>query len=122
MSIVNRVSDYLIYIGIGIVVLAAIVIAAESGVSKDEFSLWYGFMMFSAFLFGQFILTSRRYWKLRPFRMWTSIAAIGHTGAFICAVRSGLYLGAWGWIICVTIEAAVLMGARAMLMRNDLMK
>jgi hypothetical protein len=117
MSSANRTRDYFIYIGISVLVLAGIVISAISGVPKDTFSRWYAFIMFSTLLFGQFVLSSQRYWKQSSFWVWTGVAALGHSAAFTWIVRSGLHLGIWGWIICVTIETAVLMAARATLSR-----
>jgi peptidoglycan/LPS O-acetylase OafA/YrhL len=114
----NRIRDFLFYIGISVLLLAGIFIAATLGVSKETFSQWYAFILFSLFLYGQFILNSKSHWKHRSFWVTTVLAVIGHSAIFIAIVRSGRQLGVGGWIVYVLIEMVLLMLLRAALYGN----
>jgi hypothetical protein len=111
----SRIRDYIIYIGIGLIVVLSAVAAAELGVPRTSFMRWYAFSLFSLFLFGQFVLNSKVLWKKRKFWTWTGLAALTHSALFVAVINSGRTIALGVWIICVLIEMALLIGLRSKL-------
>lgn len=117
MAYSSRVRDYLIYLAVSVLALASVFISISFGVSKDSFLRWCAFVMFSLFLYGQFIVSSRTYWKRPAFWIWTGIAALLHTVIFLTVIRSNTQIVSWNWVLWVLIELGVLLGIRNVVSR-----
>jgi len=118
MACSSRVRDYLIYLAVSVLALASVFISISFGVSKDSFLRWCAFVMFSLFLYAQFIVSSRTYWKRPGFWIWTGIAAILHSIAFVAVISTGARIVTWNWVLWVLIELGVLFGIRNAVSRN----
>jgi hypothetical protein len=78
-----HVRDFVAYIFISFAVVAAIVVAALEGVSESRFMKWYCMVLFTAAVFGQFLLKSKDLWKKKPF--WIVYAAGFTIHLLLCA-------------------------------------
>jgi hypothetical protein len=79
----ERARDFLLYVSVSLVILAAIFAAAITGLSGDAFVKWLGLIAFTLLLFGYFIAESRSLWRRAQFWAISGICLLAHLLAFV---------------------------------------
>jgi hypothetical protein len=104
----KRLKDFSIYILVSVICVASIIAAAVEGVPEQKFMPWFGFALFTSFLFGQFILKSRRVWEKKSFWLVTGLFLLMHVVTFTKLLHAGREVSGGEWLLLVVIEMAVL--------------
>ena len=78
----KRLRDFLLYIAITLLVLAAIIATTYTGLSDSSFIKIFEFLGFTALLFGYFIADSRRWWRNRNYWVLTGLLFLAHSIVF----------------------------------------
>ncbi len=110
-----RLRDFIWYVTISVVIVLAVVVAAICGLPEAEIMKWFGFVVFTLFLFGQFILSSREQWKRRAFWVITTTCFFIHTFAITSALLAGWQVAGFTWLMLVLAEAAFLILLRRLM-------
>ena len=98
--------------------IGSILVAAVEGVPERKFASWFGFLLFTIFLFGQFISSSRRGRNRRSFWLVTGLFFVAHVIAFTELIQTGWQITVGYWLLVVMIEMAVLIVVRGVLFQN----
>ncbi|MDQ2926514.1 MAG: hypothetical protein M3R43_13310, partial [Acidobacteriota bacterium] len=96
------------YVLVSVICIGTIITAAMEGISEQKFMPWFGFAVFTLFLFGQFILKSRRMWERKSFWLVTGLFFLGHMITFTKLLHAGRQVSGGEWMLLVLIEMAVL--------------
>jgi hypothetical protein len=104
----NRLRDFGIYALVSVICVGSIIVAATEGVPEQKFMPWFGFALFTSFLFGQFILKSRRVWEKKSFWLVTGFFLLVHVITFTKLLHAGREVSGGGWLLSVVVEMAVL--------------
>ena len=104
----KRLRDFGIYFFVSMIGVGILITAAMEGVPEQKFMPWFGFSLFTLFLFGQFILKSRRVWERRSFWLVTGLFLVAHAITFAKLLYAGRQISGVEWILLVVVEMAVL--------------
>jgi hypothetical protein len=97
-----------VYLLVSVICVGSIIIAATQGVPEHKFMPWFGFVLFTLFLFGQFILKSKRVWAKKSFWLSTGLFFAVHLTMFIWLMHRGQQVSGGEWLFLVVFEMAVL--------------
>lgn len=114
----KRLRDFSIYMLISIICIGSILVAAVEGVPERKFASWFGFVLFTVFLFGQFISSSRRERNRRSFWLVTGLFFLAHVTTFTELIHTGGQITVGEWFLVVMIEMAVLILVRRLAFQN----
>jgi peptidoglycan/LPS O-acetylase OafA/YrhL len=78
----KRLRDFLLYIAIALLVLAAIIATTYTGLSDSSFIKIFEFFGFTALLFGYFIEDSRALWRRGAYWALAGLLLAAHSIAF----------------------------------------
>jgi len=115
----NRLRDFGVYVLVSVVCVGSIIVAAMEGVPERKFMPWFGFALFTLFLFGQFILKSRRLWKKKSFWLATGLFFLVHVITFTKVVHAGWEIPGGEWVLLVLVEMAILIIFRRLAFRGN---
>lgn len=104
----KRLRDFSVYIFVSMIFAGSLITAAMEGIPEQKFMPWFGFALFTLFLFGQFILKSRRVWERRSFWLVTGLFLVAHVIAFMKFLHAGRQISGGEWLLLVVVEMAVL--------------
>ncbi len=100
--------DYLLYILIGCVVAAGAIWAAESGVNSGQFMRWFGLTVFTAILFGAYLVDSRSLFRRKAFWLVTAMMLAIHVAAYtVLLMRVEVWKVTW-FTVLTFLELLVL--------------
>jgi len=104
--------DFIAYVLISIVAVAAIIFAAIKTVSDQRFLNYSGLAIFTVCVFGQFVLTSKYVWKRRRFWVLLVIAFIAHLVLCAWLFQVEGTLSGEQWLVLALAEIFVLVYSR----------
>jgi hypothetical protein len=104
----KRLRDLGVYVLVSVICVGSIILAATEGVPEQKFLPWFGFVLFTLFLFGQFILKSKRVWEKKSFWLVTGLFFVVHVVTFIRLLHSGHQVSGGEWLLAVVVEMTVL--------------
>jgi hypothetical protein len=104
-----RWRDLGVYILVTLIFVSVIVVAAMKRVPEQKFFAWLEFVCLTLFLFGQFILKSKRVWKRRSFWFVTGTFFLVHVITLAKVLHAGRQISGGAWLLLVIAEMAVLM-------------
>lgn len=104
----NRLRDFGVYVLVGVVCVGSIIVAATEGIPEQKFMPWFAFALFTLFIFGQFILKSKRVWKKQSFWLVTGLFFLVHVLTFTKLVHACLQIRGAEWVLLVLAEMAIL--------------
>jgi hypothetical protein len=103
----HRLRDYALYLGISFAVVAAFLLSAYNNLPKATILNWFGYVGFTALVFGFLIENNRSLWKQKRFWQLFGLFLVVH-----CIVLAAVLLrtGVFGktWWIDFTAEMVVL--------------
>jgi len=114
----KRLRDFSVYVLISIICIGSLITAAVEGVPEQTFMPWFGFALFTLFLFGQYILKSRRVWERRSFWFVTGLFLMAHVIAFTKLLHAGRQISGGEWLLSVVAEMAVLIIVRRLVYKT----
>jgi len=88
-SVISRVRDIIVYALIGVgVVAVALAVADNARPGAESPAKWYGFILFTAGLFGISLKEGRPFWGVRAFWMGFGLVFVLHLLVFIPLLRA----------------------------------
>jgi hypothetical protein len=111
----TRLHDLVWYVVISIVIILPVVVAAIYDLPEEQIMKWFGFVVFTMYLFGQFILKSRDQWKTRAFWVITGSCFLIHTTVITRALLTGWQVTGFTWLMLILAEAAFLILLRRLM-------
>lgn len=104
----KRLRDLGVYLLVSMICVASIIIVATEGVPEQKFLQWFGFALFTLFLFGQFILKSKRVWDKKSFWLSTGLFFAVHLTMFLWLMHKGQQVSGGEWLFSIVFEMGVL--------------
>lgn len=108
----NRVRDFVLYLVIGIALLALIFAIAAFGVNGDLFVEWFSLAVFTLLLFGYFIAGSRPLWKRSKFWVVSCLCFLLHLIGFLALIHVVAFVKPIWFGMIGVIEMATLLCLR----------
>ena len=108
----GRARDLLIYTSVSLVVAVALISAAVRGEPESQILNWFGVLLFTGIVFGDFLLRSRRVWTKPLFWSVFGFAFAAHVCVCMWLFRAGGVIPGARWLFLALFEIAVLFWTR----------
>ncbi len=113
----GRLKDFAAYVLISLIFLGSVIIAAVKGVPDQVFKPWFGFTLFTLFLFGQFVFRSRRLWKRRSFWLFLGAFFIAHVLTVVKLMHTVQNISGQWFVLLTLVEMIILLLLRRLLFK-----
>ena len=110
----RRLKDIGLYVLISFVVISFPLCALFLDWPWTPFIHWFGFFLFMALLYAQFVIASRNHWHRRSYWALTALLLLINILVFAIFIPTNKQIPVAAWIM----EAALLMGLRSLLTRK----
>jgi hypothetical protein len=111
----RRFLDLIIYLMVSVAVGGSVVVAAIEGVPKARIMNWYGFALFTACVFGQFVRVSRQFWRKGAFWIVCAASLASHLLCCVWLIHLEGEISGKQWLLLALVEVFILVNLRSFL-------
>lgn len=108
----HRLRDFAVYMSISLLVVASLVAAALNGISTLRIMNTYGFLLFTAAVFAQFILLNKILWQRTSFWLLCLSSFMIHVALCVWLLRTKGEISGKQWLAFSLVEIVSLVGIR----------